>query len=595
MNERLLSEVLRLRRRLDPVLLVGALLILLQTVVRAVIVFPSYYWQDDFGHLEMGGRLGLSQEFLVRDYNGHLEVGQYLIYWLFAPHVNMSFVPAALSLLFLQVVASCILLSVLRVLFGRSPWILLPFAGYLFTPLGLPVATWWAAGLQAMPLQIAMLVTLLGAVRVVRGNSWRWAALSIGGHAVGLFLWEKAALILPALLGVLVLVEWAREPFGRRLRLLVQHWRFLVPHGMVLAAYVSFYLSEVHFADVLDREAPSVMSTSGETLFRMLLPGLFGGPWTQSGAENTVFPYPANSLAAAFVVLFLGVVVSSVWLRGTRAFQGWLLVGGYVAADLVLLNRAELIGLAVRDPRYITDSLPIISIGFCAAFWGPLVIRRTATPFSRTAGSMSPALASTAFLISSCLLTSFLVADGLQHRDSRNYVYGVVQAMDDRPDVSVINGPLPTGLNALTDLAGMLRAVGQERHFDEPGTDVRMFDGLANLRPITVIEPRLEKSGPDVDCGWTVEAAWKRLGNLPDAQVGRQVIRLGYMTGQEATLHLAVGNDEQTLALPPGLGHATFVVTGQDGPVAVRVTNVASGGLCVIDVVAGTPWPAGEA
>jgi hypothetical protein len=73
--------------------------------------------------------------------------------------------------------------------------------------------------------------------------------------------------------------------------------------------------------------------------------------------------------------------------------------------------------------------------------------------------------------------------------------------------------------------------------------------------------------------------------------VGPQVLRLGYVTGQAATLHLRVGGHEQALALEPGVGLATFVVTGQDGPVRVRVTDVAFGGICVTDVVAGAPWP----
>jgi hypothetical protein len=161
-------------------LLGGALLILLQTVVRAGIVLPSYYWQDDFHHVELARRLGLSQAFLVRDYSGHLEVGQYFLYWLIGRDAGLSFLPAALSLLGLQLAASCLLLTLLRQLFGRSPWVLVPFAGYLFTPLGLPVATWWAAGLQAMPLQITMLLTILALVRAVRQRSppRRWACCS---------------------------------------------------------------------------------------------------------------------------------------------------------------------------------------------------------------------------------------------------------------------------------------------------------------------------------------------------------------------------------------------------------------------------------
>jgi hypothetical protein len=52
---------------------------------------------------------------------------------------------------------------------------------------------------------------------------------------------------------------------------------------------------------------------------------------------------------------------------------------------------------------------------------------------------------------------------------------------------------------------------------------------------------------------------------------------------------VSVGGHEQALALQPGLGHAIFVITGQEGQVSARVTD---GGLCLTDVVAGAPWPA---
>jgi hypothetical protein len=142
-------------------------------------------------------------------------------------------------------------------------------------------------------------------------------------------------------------------------------------------------------------------------------------------------------------------------------------------------------------------------------------------------------------------------------------------------------------------MEGLLRAVGVEQEFDQPGTDVRMVDGLANLRPITVIGRTLERAGPIQDCGWAVDGTWQTLGRIPaDAPRGPQVIRLGYLTGQPATLHVRVGEHEQALALEPGFGSATFVVTGREGPVSARVTDVAFGGLCVTDVVAGAPWPA---
>jgi hypothetical protein len=409
-----------------------------------------------------------------------------------------------------------------------------------------------------------------------------------------LLFWEKAALILPMLIAVLLLVELAAEPLRVRLRILAGHWRLFVAHGLVLGAYLYLYLSVVDSSRALSPDATPDLRATSHTIFRLLLPGVFGGPWTDAGGENTVFPYVGDPLAAFFAILFLAVVAVSVWLRGLRALQAWTLVAGYVAVDLALvqLGRAELLGLVARDPRYITDALPILAIGFCAAFTGPVAARRTPQWFTRAAGSTSAALSGVAFLISSCLLTSFLITDQLQHEYSRNYVHGVVGALERNPDVSVLSTTTPANVALLADLSFLLRAVGQEQHFDQPGTDVRMFDALATLRPITVTDPRLQASGPVEDCGWQVGGQWQRLGTLAGPGPGTQVLRVGVMTGQPATLHVSVGGQEQALALDPGLAHATFVVTGQQGPVTVRVTDVAAGGICVTDVVVGAPWPA---
>lgn len=590
MTETPAPGAVELRLRLDSMLLGGALLILLQTVVRAGIVLPSYYWQDDFHHVDLARRLGLSEAFLVRDYSGHLEVGQYFLYWLIGRDAGLSFLPAAISLLALQLAASCLLLAVLRQLFGRSPWLLLPFAGYLFTPLGLPAATWWAAGLQAMPLQIAMLLTLLGLVRAVRSGSWRWGAVSVAGQALGLLFWEKAVLILPAVLAVLVLVEWAGRPVRARLRLLLAQWWLLLPHALVLGSYIAVYLSVVDSSAVLGQQTQDVAGATSETVFRLLLPGLFGGPWTDVGGENTVFPRVGDAAAVLFAALFVAVVAASLWLRGRRALQAWLLVVGYVAVDLTLLQigRADFIGLLTRDPRYVTDALPVLAIGICAAFTGPSRPRRVPRWFP--AGARISAVPAIAVLTCSCLLSSFLLAEQLQHRYAREYVHTLVQQLDAHPGVAVLSTPLPTNVSISTDLAGLLRALGREHQLDQPGTDVRMLDGLANLREITVIDQSLAATGPVPDCGWQVEGRWQSLGTVPE-RPGVQVVRLGYLTGQAATLHLKVGPYEQALAVPSGLGYATFVVTGQHGPLRARVTDVVSGGICVADVVAGAPWP----
>ncbi|MGY1741071.1 MULTISPECIES: hypothetical protein [unclassified Blastococcus] len=582
--------------RPDAMLLCGVLLVLLQTGVRAAVVLPSYYWQDDFIHMEAAGRLGLTREFVVRDHNGHLEMGTNLVYWLLGRDAGPSFLPAALLLLAMQVVASCLLLSVLRQLFGRSPWLLVPFAGYLLTPLGLPAATWWAAGMQALPLQIAMLTAVGALVRAVRTRSWRWTAVSVAGTATGLFFWQKAVLVLPVLLGVLLLVEWAGEPPGRRLQLLAASWPRLLPHVLVVAAYLPLYVAVSSPAQVVDPDAGRVLSGTGDTVLRMLLPGLLGGPWTGRGAENTLFPDVGDGVAALAAALTLAIVAGSVWLRGARALQGWLLVAGYVAVDVALLQlgRADFLDITARDPRYITDALPVVAIGVCAAFSGPRRERRAPARIPRTLPAGAAALA-VGVLAAGCLLSTSFVAGELQHRQSRAYVDAVVRAMDEHPDVSVVSTALPgqVVMARYPDVAGLLRAVGEDRPFDRPGTDLRVFDERGELRPVVLLEPALERSGPVAGCGWPLAGTWQPVGELAVDSPHPQVLRLRYATAQAATLHVSVGGRDQELRLPAGAGQAGFVVTGERGPVELRATGAPPGSVCADGVVVGVPWPEG--
>jgi len=575
-------------------LLAGVLLIVLQTAVRAVIVLPSYYWQDDYIHMEAAGRQGLSREFLIKDHNGHLEIGSNFVFWLIGHDAGLSFLPAALFLLGLQLAASCLLLAVLRQLFGRSPWLLLPFACYLFTPLALPVATWLAAGLQALPMQIAMLTALLGLVRALRTRSWRWAAVSAGGTAAGLIFWEKAVLVVPALVAVVVLVEWAGEPWARRMRLLAAGWPFFLPHVLLVAAYVPLFASVVDSTTVLDLDAETVLPRTGETVLRMLIPGLFGGPWTSEGGQNTRFADVGVGPAALAATLAVLVILASVWLRGRRASQGWLLVAGYVAVDIAILQfgRSDFLYIVARDPRYISDALPIIVIGCCAAFSGPLVDRRVPRRVVGAAGMRVAGLAAGALLIASCLISSSQIAREMQHVASKEYVEDALRAMDENPDVSVINGHPPGSVVLVMQdsLEGLLRAVGQERSFDRPSTNTRMFDGQAVLRPFGLVETSLAVSGDVADCGWLLEATAQRLGDVRRPFVGPRVLQLNYLTGQEATLYVAVGGDEQELTIPAGVGQAFFVITNQRGPVEARVAEGA-GGLCVDNLVVGAPLP----
>jgi hypothetical protein len=200
-------------------------------------------------------------------------------------------------------------------------------------------------------------------------------------------------------------------------------------------------------------------------------------------------------------------------------------------------------------------------------------------------------------LVAGSLLSTSYLAGELQHRGSREYVDAVLRAMDENRDVSVVSTRLPESIvmARYPDVEGLLRAVGEDRRFDEPGTDVRVFDNEGVLRPLVLVGPTFRRSGPLGGCGWALEDSWQRIGDLAGGSTipDPQVLQVAYVTGQQATLHLAVGGRFQEVRLPAGHGRATFVVTGQQGPVELRMEGAASGAVCVDDVVVGGAWPEG--
>ena len=146
-----------------------------------------------------------------------------------------------------------------------------------------------------------------------------------------------------------------------------------IAHLAVLVAYIIFYLGVVNGSvGAAPTGTVDVQPLFGQTLMRMFVPGIFGGPWHSSGAESTIYPYTDTYPAVIFLLALFLVVVASFLVTGRRALDGWLLLVGYLAADLALLvfGRSDWLGLLLRDPRYVADALPVFAIAGPAAFRG---------------------------------------------------------------------------------------------------------------------------------------------------------------------------------------------------------------------------------
>ena len=588
--------------RADAMLIGGLALVGLQTVVRIVLVSRGYFWQDDFVYLSQARTDGFSADFILHDYNDHLQPAQFAIVWLVLELFGFSYAAAATTMVVLQVAASLALLWVLRRLFGNSVLLLLPFAAYLFTPLGLAPGTWWAAALQALPLQIFMLIAIGAASAAIDRGSWRWTLTSCLAFAAGLMFWEKALLILPAVVGVVVLVMLRGLKVRQRWSRLRAAWRLWAGYLVIAAAYLGWYAATITFNSDQGTAEADVGQVLHKVLLQTWLPGLFGGPWSGAGAENTIAPTPEPAVVVLCAALAAAVVLGSFVLRGLGALEAWALLAGYLAVDiaLVVVGRTDYASFLARDPRYIIDALPIAVIAVCAAYAPrPASAADVASePESRTrwidrlTERIDPAILSSVVLVIvvSGLYTMTQTSGDLRHTYARDYTNNALAAARADPSLVLADSSAPpTGVVA-QPVSVVYSAAGVDVAFDEPTTHLSILDGFGDPKPVSLISRTFNKRGPRPDCGWVVDRVPTTIVDLDPVTDHRSILRLGYVTGDSTTLSIEVGEDHHEVFAPTGFGDAFVPLPAAGGEVRVSVASGHSP-VCVSDLTVGIPWP----
>lgn len=590
-----LTAVRRLRVRYDEgglVLKVALVMLTIQTLWRGVITVDSYFWQDDFTYLADARARGLTAEFLLQDYNGHVMPGQFLLAWLVS-RLEFSFLPPAVMLVLLQLLASVLLLWVLRLLWRDRPEILVGYAVYLFSPLGLVAGTWWAAGLQALPLQCAMLLAVAACIKDHRRPGLRWKATTVAALVVGLVFWEKALLLVPLLVLVqLLLLEDAR--WADRRRLVRRHrgeWAAWLAIGLLYTvAYVVIVGRDDHGAGA----RPSYEDFLVNAVVKMLLPGILGGPWTDREGENTVYP-PPETVAVAVATTVLVLLAGWAWSRQPRAtLRAGALLGAYLAMDLglVLLARSDFALLLARDPRYVTDALPVAAIAIVAAMVPVAAEEPPAHVWTPRDPLVRGCVVACAVLVASSWVSVQALRDQLSHEYSEAYVSRLLAEHRALPEVVLVDASAPPiGVVAAT-VSVVFEAADEEPRFDEPSADLRMADGFGYFSPARVPNPELRIVGPGPGCGWPASTGLTRVFTRSGPAGIKRVVQLGYFAEEDTALLVALSPvaDPHYVTAPAGLGFLSLV-TRAEVPIVTFARPVGAAPLCVTDLTIGAPWP----
>ncbi|MGW4767533.1 hypothetical protein ACWEO2_05735 [Nocardia sp. NPDC004278] len=602
-----------------PVVVAAGCLILLQLAVRYWVADSGYFYWDD---LILVGRAGTyplwSTDLLLYNHDGHFMPLAFATAWVVTALAPLTWAGPVLSLLVLQLGASVAVLRMLIVLVGARWAILVPLVFYLFCPLTLPAYAWWAAALNALPLQFALAWVIGDAVRLTDSGRRRYALSGTVVFAVALLFFEKSAIVPFAAFAVAVLTRHV-DGLGSAIRVVVRRGAALwAGSGVVLLCWLAGYLTVVNVS--------ALHSSPGE--LRELLPGatslgivptLFGGPWSwERWLPSTPWANPPGwAVVFAWVCLSALAVLSirarlrigPVWVatavyvlvaqvpvalaRSGPNTAGELLQSLRYFADMaVVLTAAGALILRARPrdvlrarPRdnvpVLRDQAPVLVPGpdadaHYSRFWPRgrarlLLSSLCGRTYALRLGPRTTAALTVLFLVSSLWSTTTFVRSW-QINPTKTYVTNVKSALSHSDGAPLLEQEVPwTVLNPTTYpqnlTSRVLAPLASGTTFADSTTHLRMITDSGTIVEAAVWWNRSILPGPDSNCGYRVR------GPQPT-----DILIDGPMLEHEWTVqlnYLANRDDRITVSFEHGAPVPASVRTGLN-TVYIRVTGSGS-------------------
>jgi hypothetical protein len=579
--------------RTSPVALAAFVVALVPFAVQTIAMLNGYFGQDDFiltyraAHAEPYD-LG----YLFQDYSGHLQPGAFLLAWIVTTIAPLNHTVAVLPLIVVHAVTLWLAWRVLVRLFGTRWSILLPYAIFAASPVILFPSLWWAYGMQIVPLLLAMFAGLLAHLRYLDEGRPSYAVAAVAWTVFGLAFYEKAALIPAVLFGVTVLLAPRGElaPIVWALR---RHRWLWGAYAVLVAGFAVLYLSLTASQASEPVTSRTIVEFAGRSIVDNLLPGMFGGPFTDPGGGAAwQTPPPVVRMVALLIAVAL-IAVSAVRSR-RAALLPWLFLLAYLAVDLTLVatTRLGVVGPAVAtDPRYLADVVPVAVL--CATF---AFLPREEHGRPEQAQTRLAVLAAVVLIVAGSMVSFLRLAPALQFHNARDYVDKARAALEERPGISLYDGEVPGDImiSWFIDDASASRVVGlvpEDPRFDRPAEELYQLDRTGEPQPVRKLRTTVTAvPGPVKDCGYLVEDGVVRIP-LHRASPGKQIVRIGYYTSDMGPGTIRAGDRAYPVRFTDGLHVLHVVATGPLKEIVVsRSQDIAP--LCVTNVEVGLPPPA---
>ncbi|SHN36933.1 hypothetical protein [Cryptosporangium aurantiacum] len=346
-------------------------LIVTELLIRAWAAWGGYFSLDDFTFARLAAEKGLGSDLLLTPYNSHFMPGAYLMVWAETTIAPLDYRLVAGVDLGLMAVSYLLTWLLIRRLAGPRLVALVPLAIALFSPITLPATLWWAVSINQLAMLIAIPGALLAQLAYLRTGKARYGAIAVVTAALALPFYEKAALVVPLVFVFTVILQPQSDLPDRFKAALFRFKRQWFAFAVVGVVYAGVYLTRP-----LDRRGESAVDLGGllgNAATNSVPAGLLGGPWSWKaiGAVDAS-ANPPVALRIISVVIILAVVALTVYRR-PLAWQAWVLLGGTLVFDVLVLavGRLQLGSGAAMEYRYFTDLVPIAAVALTLALVGP--------------------------------------------------------------------------------------------------------------------------------------------------------------------------------------------------------------------------------
>jgi hypothetical protein len=584
------------------VVLAGGLVVLAATGFRVWGLHGAWFFFDDFYFMQLALSHDLTPSYLFEPYNGHLMPASTLLCWINARLDPLNFALPATEMVVLFAGVGLGTLRLLVRLFGPRRAILVPLVTFLFSPALLPASTWWAAGVNQLPMLLATVMGLDAFVEHLQGRSRGSLVRSLLWVALGLAFVERSALAF-LLFWLVALMYFCAGTLPERCTWLWQHHRAaVVSHALFLVAYLAVYVPWALNFDARTVTHRPLFGVVRDMVATAFASGAVGGPlsWRVSDVTQNEAHPNQGVLLLGWTVLGVLVVASARTRR--RGLRAWLLPASLLLANagLVATSRAIYFGPQIAlDYRFQTEAALALALAVGLAFLPVVGARECSEPVPSAWAVDRPSTAVVAcvtFVVLATVSTHRFPLRNLTVTSPRAYYDHVEGSAKAHPDTQLMDLPTPAWLWAplafpTNTYSHMFLPIDHGLRIREVTTDdASVVDDRGEFRPLAFDPVRHQVSRTGRRCfghTWPGTSRWRLDG--PVIGIG-WFLRIGYDAPVETGATVTVSGQDTRVRLREGSHVVLMPAIGAYDSVDLE-TAAASEPVCLRSLEVGTVTP----